>query len=451
MAVALAPIFKKAYYSLAAGVAIYLLFVLSLAFPAVQRFALYAHRINPTWWQDLSNVEAFGFLPQQIQSFTIQTADNETLHAWHILPLHLVDEYSDELEKEREVATYSNHLRSSDQVLDTLASNILASDPNAHVVVNFHGNAAHLASAHRPLVYQRLLGLSSKERPVHVIGFDYRGFGLSSGYPTEEGLIKDGEAVMRFLTGMSTDSSATSARSLRLSPQKIILTSQSLGTAVSAALLHRWTRKNELACPKGIVLMSAFSSLSSLIDSYSINGIVPPLLSPFRSFKPIMNKILSWIVDTWSTDVRLADILNISSGPMHDGPGAPQRLENGSGIEQNLTVEIIHAKDDLEIPWLEAFRLWRQVTTVGANADTEMAQKGEEVDTTSTSHDQHDQTSFLAKGEAGRRHIPQQQSRSFSSQRLKIFARFTLIPHGGHNRLAFSESAAAVVWRILQT
>lgn len=197
MAIPLASIFKRAYFSLALLGALYLLFVFALTFPAVQRNALYAHRVNPTFWQDLSDVEAFGFLQYQVQPFTLVTPDNETLHAWHILPLHLAEEHASRL-----LAQDDFKVQSSNEVLETVAFDLLASDPNAHVVVNFHGNAGHLASADRPFTYQRFLGLSSKSRPVHVIAFDYRGFGLSSGTPTEKGLITDGETVLSFLTGL---------------------------------------------------------------------------------------------------------------------------------------------------------------------------------------------------------------------------------------------------------
>lgn len=76
--VELKSIFKKAYWSLAAGGLLYVLFVCSMTYPEVQRLyvsfrdwlcrmanrysLLYANKVNPTYWQDVNQVESFGFL-----------------------------------------------------------------------------------------------------------------------------------------------------------------------------------------------------------------------------------------------------------------------------------------------------------------------------------------------------------------------------------------------------
>lgn len=83
--VGLQPIFKKAYWSLAAGGLLYVGIIYSLTFPKVQRqyvyttksrneinqirasadcqySALYANKLNPSAWQDVNDVEPFGFL-----------------------------------------------------------------------------------------------------------------------------------------------------------------------------------------------------------------------------------------------------------------------------------------------------------------------------------------------------------------------------------------------------
>jgi uncharacterized membrane protein len=81
--VELKPIFKKVYWSLAAAGLVYVLFVCSLTFPEVQRLygtkppalrqneltqhsVLYANKINPTLWQDVNQVEQFGFLSMNL-------------------------------------------------------------------------------------------------------------------------------------------------------------------------------------------------------------------------------------------------------------------------------------------------------------------------------------------------------------------------------------------------
>ena len=72
--------FEKVYWTLAAGGLAYLGFIFSLTVPTIQRWsasipllemkkaanlidsALYAHKINPSLWQDVNDVEPFGFL-----------------------------------------------------------------------------------------------------------------------------------------------------------------------------------------------------------------------------------------------------------------------------------------------------------------------------------------------------------------------------------------------------
>lgn len=51
------------------------------------RSALYAHKINTLFWQDVHDAEHFGFAKGQVTPFTIKTPDGQTLYAWHVLPL----------------------------------------------------------------------------------------------------------------------------------------------------------------------------------------------------------------------------------------------------------------------------------------------------------------------------------------------------------------------------
>ena len=78
--VELQPIFKKAYWALAAGGLVYILFIYALTYAHIQRLyvfpqlpsyvlvwlnldsVLYANKINPSYWQDVNQVEQFGFL-----------------------------------------------------------------------------------------------------------------------------------------------------------------------------------------------------------------------------------------------------------------------------------------------------------------------------------------------------------------------------------------------------
>ena len=83
------------------------------------------------------------------EELRIPTSDGETLHAW----LH-----------RKEAAPWT--------------------------VIVFHGNAGNLSFHETAIAPFRILGLQ-------VVLFDYRGYGLSSGSPTEAGLLMDGDAVVK--------------------------------------------------------------------------------------------------------------------------------------------------------------------------------------------------------------------------------------------------------------
>ena len=406
----LEPIIKKAFWSLAAAGIAYVLAILALTVPSIQRNALYAHNFNPSLFQNLSDVEQFGFLHHQVQPFTVTTPDNETIYAWHILPLHLYHEHQEEL-----VGQLGFGLKTFESVVDTVAFKLLANDSNAHVVVNFHGNAAHLASAWRPPAYDRQLGLSSPERPLHVIAFDYRGFGLSTGSPTEDGLTTDAETVLSFLTGLvPKDSRVRSARrTLSIPPSNIILFGQSLGTAVATGVTHRWTLLHQLPAFKGLILVSGFTSLPKLLDSYSLKGIVPPLLSPLSRYPRLKKWVISQIADTWPTDQRIGDLIShANSSP-------------------SLDLTILHAEDDWEIPWHEGYGNWEAAITAAKSS-----QRGR---------------GFILVEEIAQENL---QDGEYAGDTIwtdgnQKWVRWERARYGGHNRLAASNRAGLAVRRVL--
>jgi pimeloyl-ACP methyl ester carboxylesterase len=214
-----------------------------------------------------------------------------------------------------------------------------------------HGNAAHLGSAQRPEIYRTVLGLSTPSNPVHVFALDYRGFGVSTGSPTEEGIITDAVSLLNFLT----------AGPLRIPPSRIVLMGQSLGTAVTAAVAERFAFGSPdpaavqpaIKDPEpfaGVILLASFSNIPSLIESYSFKGMTPPMLRPLMGYPRVQNWVLSHIVDHWDTAARVARLTGV-------GPTAENDSKSGYGSKE-LDLSIIHALDDVEIPWYEGRRVW---------------------------------------------------------------------------------------------
>ncbi|EXJ96171.1 hypothetical protein A1O1_01297 [Capronia coronata CBS 617.96] len=390
---ALDSFLRKAYWTLAACGLVYALILGALTHPAVQRNATYAHNINPSYFQDLSNVEQFGFLQHQIQPFTITTPDNVTLFAWHILPLPLYRQHEQALKEQAEFG-----VKPYDSAAKSVGLQLLLNDPDAIAVVNFHGNAAHLASAHRPVTYQQLLALSTREKPVHVIAFDYRGFGLSTGSPTEEGVIQDSVSLLSALTGQPASMKSPSNEPAEaLQPSQIILVGQSFGTFVSTAVYHEWTLNLGRAPFKALVLYASFTSLPTLLESYSIKGLTPPLLSPLLAYPRLQKWLVSKLVDKWETNNRLVDLVQ--------NPAV------------QLDLVMMHARDDWEIPWREARAGWDRVLHAALK----------------------DQVDFP-------RNLDLEEWQSDDGRKR---LRWERVRHGGHNRVVSSEHAKLSIMRLI--
>ncbi len=109
-------------------------------------------------------------------------------------------------------------------------------DPRA-VVLFAHGNAGNLS--HRAEMMEEL----RRRLRVSVFIFDYRGYGKSSGSPTEQGILQDAQAARRWLaqrTGVGED--------------QLVLMGRSLGGAVVAHLAAQQT-------PAALILDSTFTCL----------------------------------------------------------------------------------------------------------------------------------------------------------------------------------------------
>lgn len=198
------------------------------------------------------------------------------------------------------------------------------------------------------------LSVSTPQNPVHVFAIDYRGFGYSTGSPTEEGIITDGLTLLNHLT----------AAPLSVSPSRIVISGLSLGTAVTSAVAERFafgSPESALIQPAlkdpepfaGIIVLASFSSVPNLIDSYSMKGLTPPMLSPLIGYPRAQKWVKAQIVDTWHSDERLARLTSVK----------PQNNESDThNFRKGCDVTIIHARDDVEIPWREGFANWQAAT-----------------------------------------------------------------------------------------
>ena len=106
-------------------------------------------------------------------------------------------------------------------------------------VLLFHGNAGNISHRLEYLSMLHRLGYSS-------FIFDYRGYGRSSGSPSEQGTYRDAEAAWHYLTVTR-----------KIEPRRIALLGESLGGAVAAWLASRQQ-------PGALVLASVFTSVPEM-------------------------------------------------------------------------------------------------------------------------------------------------------------------------------------------
>ncbi|KAM3418918.1 hypothetical protein BST61_g4876 [Cercospora zeina] len=337
----------------AAAGAVYAVLLGILLTPKAQRFALYANAFHTLRWRDVHDGAAHGFAPSQVTPFNLSTPDGETLYAWHILPL---DQYT------RHESAILNDDRRRDGPVDdftaTTAYKLLTASaaPPARVVVSFHGNAGHIAQGWRPAANRLIAAMPN----THVFTIDYRGFGHSTGTPTEAGLIVDGVALVDYIM-----------QATNVPPERIVILGQSLGTAVSAAVaLHFADRRNvmlpsslhELPLSRtsnqskhpttfaGVVLAAPFSSIPALLLTYRVGGFLP-LLMPLRLFPFLSEMLMAKVVDTWQTADRLREYY-------HAVGSASKPNDSAHTIG---SVQIIHAFNDADIPFRQSEMIYRRI------------------------------------------------------------------------------------------
>ena len=165
---------------------------------------------------------------------------------------------------------------------------------------------------------------------LHVVAFDYRGFGRSTGFPSESGLIMDGIAAVDWVLDTT-----------KVKPEAMALVSQSLGTAVAAGVAEHFVQARGIEFA-GLILISPFTGLVSLLQTYSIGKFIP-IFSPLAPYPKIQRWFESKVLDTWHTSSRIANFVRTSKRPR---------------------LYLIHSKDDFDIHWTHSETLFH----IAANA-----------------------------------------------------------------------------------
>ncbi|EFE42395.1 hypothetical protein TRV_02834 [Trichophyton verrucosum HKI 0517] len=306
-------ILKYGSISAASCVALYAIFLVLIATPFFQTHVIYLHKIQMTWFKDLDTPEIWGFLHNQATPFFIKTPDGHSLYAWHVLPL--------ELYRKHERSLLSEPSGFVSDFKSRVAFRLLRDDPEARLVLHFHGAAGTVASGYRPANYRALSAGSPGK--IHVLTIDYRGFGRSSDVaPSENGLIMDAIAVVDWAMNVA-----------RIPSSRLMIFGQSIGTAVSLAVLQHFAMQSPPVSFAGTILVAPFVNSASLAATYSLAGTIP-LLSPVARFSILFKRLSALIHDKWLSSNRLGDYIGANE------------LNN-----EKYRMTLIHAEDDYDIPF----------------------------------------------------------------------------------------------------
>jgi pimeloyl-ACP methyl ester carboxylesterase len=113
-------------------------------------------------------------------------------------------------------------------------------------VVYFHGNGGNL-SVWLPIV------AALHAHNLRVLAVDYRGYGLSSGRPSEEGVYRDAEAVAEY----------ADRHRAKAGGRPLVFWGRSLGGPIAAAATR-------VARPDGLILESSFADKAAVVRSHPV-------------------------------------------------------------------------------------------------------------------------------------------------------------------------------------
>lgn len=142
-----------------------------------------------------------------------------------------------------------------------------------------HGNSGYIEM----ITESNTVKYLSKYGSVFI--YDYRGYGISTGKPSDSGLFIDSLTVWTFLVKVK-----------QVPPQNIILFGHSLGTSVTANLMLNIVKTESYTCkcnnggPLKMILQNPFFSIQRLIDDhvpFKISNIIQSKFNTNLFFKQI--------------------------------------------------------------------------------------------------------------------------------------------------------------------
>ncbi|XP_075987827.1 lysophosphatidylserine lipase ABHD12-like isoform X2 [Anticarsia gemmatalis] len=242
---------------------------------------------------------------------------------WHILPKTVYEKLKGSFEASTDK-----------EELNKLLDEELARSKTP-IMLYCHGNSNSRAASHRIELYQFF-----QKMDFHTITFDYRGYGDSTNLkPTEAGVVEDSLVVYEWLQSTVDNDNKP----------PIFVWGHSLGTAISSHLLGNLPelsitileRSKPLPMPNGLILEAPFNNLADEVAKHPLS------------------KLVTWLPYYEATFVA----------PFVHNTEQTFRSDEHLRKARSLPVLILHAKDDVIVPFVVGLKLYRSILSSRSESD----------------------------------------------------------------------------------
>uniref|UniRef100_A0A2P2I2R6 Monoacylglycerol lipase ABHD12-like n=1 Tax=Hirondellea gigas TaxID=1518452 RepID=A0A2P2I2R6_9CRUS len=279
--------------------------------PAVPRHLVFLNFVCYPLGYDYNKPSKVGL--EGVDNFYITVRPGVILGVWHLLPKPFNNTPpSDQDQRQQHLHQLQQHKQRQHQPGYCTHSDHYENElrDGRPVVLYLHGNSSSRLQPSRVALYKVLTGMG-----FHVITFDYRGYGDSSRVsPSEEGLVEDARCVYRYIRRVVGGNSP------------VIVWGHSLGTGVSCHAVR--TLCDEGRGPDALILEAPFNNMRDEVAEH-------PFCAVFRKMP-----MFSWLF----LDPLCKAGLKFTSD---------QHIEH-----INIPVLILHAHDDLVVPFKLGRRLY---------------------------------------------------------------------------------------------
>ena len=158
-------------------------------------------------------------------------------------------------------------------------------------ILMFHGNAGNIG--HRVPIAKVL----EENIGCNVLMLEYRGYGMSTGTPSEEGLMIDAQTALDYIRNRKD-----------ITGTKIVVYGQSLGGAVAIQLVAKNQEARDVI---GLILENTFTSIRKLIPRFLLRVVsLLQLLTICSAFPPA--KYIAWLCHQyWPSEDILPQITEV--------------------------------------------------------------------------------------------------------------------------------------------